>query len=160
MKSSFIRIILPFCFMAVFMSCGDKALVNEIVHIPSKGWKYDDVKKFSFSVTDTSQAFDLYVHVRNTKQYNYCNLWLNIKATSPLGDIQTTREEIILADEAGNWLGEGGRSTNTLLHPYRKNFKFPYLGIYIIELQHAMRDSTLQHVSDIGILIETAKSKK
>lgn len=153
-------LILSGCFL-LLLKCGceneKKYLLNKIVPLPSSGWKYDDIKTFSFSVTDTSQPYDLFLHVRNKNEYQYQNLWVDVTIISPVEVFTKERVNVILADEYGNWKGEGGRNVNTMLHPFLENYKFPYLGIYSLELQHAMRDSTLQNISDIGIQITAVK---
>lgn len=162
MKLAFQRII-PLVFLILVLGCKGKdqqgeALMNEFVHLPSKGWQHDDVKKFSFPVNDTAQQYDIFLKVRNDKRYAYSNLWIYVKITSPMGDVYTEREEIHLADDLGYWLGKAeGRSLHELDHLYQKGFRFPYLGIYTLELQHAMRDSVLRNVTDIGVSVEPVK---
>lgn len=153
----------PLILLFLMLGCKGKdqqggALLNEFVHLPSSGWQYDDVRKFTLSVSDTAKEYDIYLKVRNDKRYSYSNLWVYVKITSPLGDVHTVREEIILADDLGYWLGKAeGRSLHELDHLYQKAFRFPYLGIYSLELQHAMRDSILLNVTDIGVSVEPAK---
>ncbi|MBN1952557.1 MAG: gliding motility lipoprotein GldH [Bacteroidales bacterium] len=158
MKLSFQKLS-PLILLTVILGCGGndqnkKAIINEFVHLPSKGWRYDDVKKFSFSITDTARQYDLTINVRNDKRYAYSNLWLYVRLTSPIGEILTDRTEIVLADELGNWLGKvEGRSLHEISHTYKKAFQFLHLGIYTLELQHAMRDSSLSEITDIGLSV-------
>lgn len=140
-------------FLSCLYACNNRALIDETVSLPAKGWNYDSLLTFSFPITDTSGVYDVSLHVRNAKQYKYSNLWIFLETTAPNGARQKDTLELILADETGHWLGKGTRSINTMLIPYMRNIKFPYLGVYQMQVQHAMRDTTLNYIHDFGIRI-------
>ena len=64
------------------------------------------------------------------------------------------RQELILADERGKWLGDGLGDIwdNRIL--FKQNFRFPQAGIYKFDLQQAMRIPILPQVMDAGVRIE------
>lgn len=148
---------LAFTGLVLIMACGERALYDEAKALPQDGWDFRDTMDFSFVITDTSDIYNVYLHVRNEMQYSYSNLWIFVGTTAPNGATQRDTLELILADEAGRWLGKGTRSINTMLIPYMRNIKFPYLGIYSMGIQHAMRDTVLYHVHDIGVRIQPVK---
>ena len=143
--------------LALFMSCGERALYDEARALPTDGWDFRDTLEFTYVISDTSGVFDIYLHVRNEKQYSYSNLWIFVETTAPNGAMQKDTLELILADETGQWLGKGTRSINTMMIPYLRNIKFPYLGIYSMDVQHAMRDTVLPHIQNIGVRVQRVK---
>jgi len=148
---------LAFAGLVFLLACGERALFDEARALPDDGWDFRDTMDFSFVITDTSGIYDVYLHVRNEMQYSYSNLWIFIGTTAPNGASQRDTLDLILADETGRWMGKGTRSINTMLIPYMRNIKFPYLGIYDMEIQHAMRDTVLFHLHDIGVRIQRVK---
>jgi gliding motility-associated lipoprotein GldH len=154
MTFSRIKYVLVILGFSLLWACYDHIYYDEVTALPGDGWAYDYPLSFSFGITDTSKIFDVLVHLRNEKNYSYSNLWIILQTTAPNGSLQRDTLELILADETGKWLGEGRRSINTMLLPYRQSITFPCLGTYRIEVNHAMRDSTIQHIHDLGILIQ------
>jgi len=63
---------------------------------------------------------------------------------------------IRLADDNGRWLGKGAASVLSLSYPYRQNIKFPIPGIYVFDIEQAMRVDDLKYIADIGVSIEKA----
>ena len=62
----------------------------------------------------------------------------------------------MLADERGQWLGDGMGDIwdNRIL--FKKDFKFPQTGKYRFELEQAMRINPLPGIMDVGMRIERA----
>lgn len=138
----------------LLIACSKHTVTDQVTSIMSDGWEYNDKMAFQYAVSDTSVSYDVFILVRNTMNYSYSNLWLFIETHSPGGYSQRDTLEILLADESGRWLGKGGQSINTLLAPYKMNIHFPERGIYQTTIQHAMRDTVLKHVTDIGLRIQ------
>jgi gliding motility-associated lipoprotein GldH len=136
------------------IGCSDKAVYDHVQTLPAEGWDFEDTIHFITPLSDTSQSYDILVHLRNTKDYTYQNIWLFLTVIAPTGSYQRDTLEIMLADETGRWLGKGPQSVNTMLAPYLKDVKFPYRGIYTFEIQHAMRDTILYNITDIGFRIQ------
>jgi len=154
MDGKMIKILTGICVVFCFISCGNKAVYEQVRSVPSGGWDYKEKIGFEYVISDINIAYDVSLHIRNTKGYSYSNLWLFIDTKSPDGNFQRDTLEVLLADEKGRWLGKSSQSINTMLLPYRVNVKFPARGIYFTTIQHAMRDTTLTHITDIGIRID------
>ena len=138
----------------VIHGCSQNRLFDEVQKIPHTGWAASDSKKFTVSVSDTSQAYDIFLHIRNSTSYNYSNLWLFVKTSAPNGDHITDTLEFFLADPSGHWLGKGLGSINSMLIPYKQNIRFPFRGIYTFEFQQAMRKEVLSGIMDIGLRVQ------
>ena len=144
----------------VLVSCRpfDKGKIfEEVVAIPSDGWPAAQSYNFNMPVTDTTKAYDLLIHFRNTGRYAYNNVWFFIESTSPKGNSVRDTFEIELADQMGRWHGKGIGDVNNMLVPYKQNFMFPLKGIYRIKITQAMREETLKEVLDLGIRLQIHK---
>lgn len=143
------------CFIVV--SCGTNRLFDEVQTISGSGWEKNDVKKFTITISDTTVAYDIFLHLRNKTTYNNSNLWLFVNTSAPNGDNITDTLEFILADPTGRWLGKGLGSINYMLIPYKLNIRFPYRGIYTFQFQQAMREENLEGIIDIGLRVQPHK---
>lgn len=141
----------------VLLSCSGNRIFDEVVSLPEDEWKAEEVKNFTVPVNDTINAFDVWVHIRNSHTYAYSNLWLFVKTTAPSGVSMTDTIELFLADPSGKWLGSGLGSVNSMLLPYRTNIKFPQRGIYTFEFKQGMRQEELKGIMDVGLRIDKRK---
>ncbi|MBN1599723.1 MAG: gliding motility lipoprotein GldH [Bacteroidales bacterium] len=142
---------------AVVFSCDKYGVFEKVVEVQNSEWEADTKYDFNFTISDTTLSYDLLIHFRNSKHYMYSNVWLFIQTTSPSGTVQRDTLEIILANQAGRWMGQGIGDVNAILVPYKVNVLFPIRGIYNISLQHAMREEKLEHVLDIGLRVQYHK---
>ncbi|NJK87202.1 MAG: gliding motility lipoprotein GldH [Bacteroidales bacterium] len=130
-------------------------MVYEKIHtIKGEAWDYTDVLHYDVNVADTAVVYNLLVNVRNSGIYPYSNLYLFITAQAPTGLTVKDTLEIILADQNGKWYGKSIGNIFNHSAFYKKNIKFPFRGIYMFDIQHAMRDKELKGVSDIGLRLE------
>ncbi|MEI6853838.1 MAG: gliding motility lipoprotein GldH [Bacteroidota bacterium] len=141
-------------------SCSSDAIFDNSKEISGGVWKSSDIVKFSVPITDTVQACNYYINVRNSTDYPYANLYLFIKTFYPNGKISVDTVECYLADTEGKWLGNrsGGRVDNRIL--FRKSFRFRMLGTYSFEFEQAMRTDELRGIENFGIRIEKFEIKK
>lgn len=155
MKSPYL-IFFIFCMM-LFMSCDQNRVYDKSKKLTEANWKIGEVVKFDVPISDTLSYHNFYINIRNKSTYSYCNLYLFLNTVFPDNKIARDTLDCILADEKGNWLGNGlgDLKDNQIL--FRKGVRFPHSGMYSFELEHAMYDSTLTGISDIGIRIEKLK---
>lgn len=135
-------------------SCDTNEIYDEIYTFSSESWNQEQIIDFEFAVPDTARAYDLFIQLRNSGIYSYRNLWLFVDTYAPNGSILTDTMEIILADETGRWLGKGIGDVNEIQAIYKQNVFFINRGVFKISIQHAMRDSTLLGVMDIGFRLQ------
>ena len=101
----------------------------------------------------------MYVNVRHASHYQYANLFVFITINFPNEKIAKDTLECKLADESGQWKGEGMGDIwdNQIL--WKSNVKFPITGKYIFEYEQAMRAEQIQFVMDMGLRIEKVEVK-
>lgn len=155
-KSS--KIVFFFLLILIFSACDTNKVYEEYIAVENSVWKKENRAIFEFEATDTSQAHNLYINVRNKGDYKYSNLYLFVRMKGPNGNVLKDTVNCIIADNRGKWLGNGIGDLWDLKIPYIGNFKFAQNGIYVISLEQAMRDKNgLKGISDIGLRIEKTK---
>ncbi len=137
-------------------SCTSRTVYSEFQDVPHSGWAADSAFSFTFDITDTLSAYDLLIHVRHTQQYPYQNMWLFVEGVTPTGS-GTDTIEFYLADQRGQWLGNGWGNLREMPVLYMHNVTFPASGSYTCRISQGMRDETLRGINDIGLTIETIK---
>ncbi len=145
--------------LLLLISCDKYTVFDQVISIPIEGWDYTNKIEFEYVISDTLSSYDIQLYVRNTKNYAYSNLWLFIETMAPSGNYRHDTIEVTLADETGRWAGKSTQSINTLMVPYQQNIRFADRGIYKTLTQHAMRDTLLQDITDIGLHIQYHISK-
>ncbi|MBT3206794.1 MAG: gliding motility lipoprotein GldH [Bacteroidetes bacterium] len=150
------KIVIIIGILSVFLcSCDTKKVFEENIKIEKGIW--DNQKKATFEVliSDTLAVHNVFVNIRNTDLYQYSNIYLFIKTSSPDGYFLRDTFDCVLADLSGKWLGDGMGDIwdNQIL--YKKNVRFPVAGIYTFEFEQAMRMRHLPFIMDIGLRVET-----
>lgn len=154
--------ILPvlFCSLFCIVACDKARLFDENKEIANEQWYYKNHLLFDVNIEDTNKVYNIYVNLRVSNDYKYCNMFMMLHQTSPSKQIQKERKEFILADESGRWLGNGlGDLYDYQIQVY-PHIKFHERGIYRFELEQNMRNDTLYNVKSAGIRIEDAALKK
>lgn len=133
-------------------ACSNKAIYYEYQTVPMDGWGADSILTFTIPVTDTAATYDVLLHVRHTDAYSYQNMWLFVSespATMQQAAVQTDTIEFYLADDRGQWLGNG-HSTREMPVLYREGVTMTD-SVYTLRIQQGMREEALKGVSDIGV---------
>lgn len=138
----------------VFSACSFNSIYEQAIEIPKMEWDKSFVAKFDIPIKDTINGYNIIVTIRNTNDYPYSNFHLFVSSIAPNGNIKKDTIELFLADEHGKWFGSGLGGIWESEHMYKKNIRFPLSGNYRIELVHAMRDSNLKGMKDIGFKVE------
>lgn len=154
-----IKIITILLLSSLLCSCHSKGIYNTYLSLPNKGWHQDSALTFTFDIEDTTQAYNILLHVRHTERYPYQNMWLIIDRLSrdtiahQTSFYPTDTIEFYLADNRGVWLGNGRNGIMDMPVLYENTIRFPHKGCYEITLRHGMRTDYLQGVHDVGVQV-------
>jgi gliding motility-associated lipoprotein GldH len=141
-------------------SCSRKIEYEEYAEIQDNAWEINDIKSFDVPIQDTSNAFHVFLMLRNNGEYPWRNIHMFVTTTSPAGHQVKDTVEYYLADEMGKWLGSGWGHIWTNQLPFRLNVRFPHKGIYKFDIQHGMRNEVLPGILDVGVMIKKLKTKE
>ena len=141
--------------MFALTGCAKINVYEKDVHIPVQAWYYNFKPSFSFTISDTSAIYSVYIVLRHTDAYKYNNLWLSLGSQAPGDSMHFQNINLLLANDQKGWEGSGMDD----IYELRKNitpgpvpFKRP--GNYIFAIAQIMRENPLLHVMDVGIRVE------
>ena len=138
----------------LFTSCRSDIVYSRFMPISYPGgtitssdqWHADSVAQFDYTISDTSVNYRILVYVRHTERYPYQNMWLFLSN----GTMNDTIE-FYLADDRGQWLGNRHHGFIEMPVLIEDDYHYSDTGVYRLAIQHAMRDSLLRGVTDIGV---------
>jgi gliding motility-associated lipoprotein GldH len=136
------------------IACNPDIVYENNVRMPGDKWSRYHIPVFEVEIADTLNPHDLFINLRNTGEYPRSNLFLFISAKSPQGAFTRDTLELVLAEPSGKWKGKGFGSIWQNRFFYRQNVRFPETGIYIIEIEQAMRLEELPGILDMGLRVE------
>ena len=135
------------------VSCTSIDLYEKTVKLPAHSWKNSYKPEFTFTIKDTSVAYQLFLVIRHTEKYNFNNIWINLYSQPPGDTVHKARYELQLATNEKGWLGTGmddiyeHRIALTDPRPFKP-------GIYKFLLEQIMREDPLKHVLNVGLRVE------
>lgn len=157
MKFKKLLLLFPLYILVMQACVNQNVKVDTYNAIPKQNWTYVNPVKATLSVTDSTQAYNIYVNFRHTADYKYANIWLRFHIIGPNQKDVPVRQEFQLAMPDGQWLGTGSGNLFTYQLIYKQNYKFASTGKYTLIVEQNMRDNPLKAVSDVGIYVELAK---
>ncbi len=156
-----IKIFLVFVVMNYMMSCSNNIVYNQYQPIESGQWHKDSVINFTVNSTDTIAKNNLYVTLRNNKDYEFSNLFLIVGIKFPNNYQIVDTLEYEMTSPEGRYLGTGMTDIKENKLEYKTNVTFSLVGDYDISVQQAMRKTrdiegltTLNGITDVGLQIE------
>lgn len=135
-------------------ACNNNTLYSEHKSVDEKGWNMDDELRFDIDVEDTTAIYDFYVDVRNSKEYPYSNLFLFVTTTFPDHLVRRDTLECPLADQFGQWYGKVSSNYVDGRYLLHNNIVFPMSGNYSFQVTHAMRDTNVTGIKNIGLHVK------
>ena len=139
---------------ALLITCNTAVVYDYNKSLPGSVWNLEDKVSFQVEIKDTTGTFDFYLKLRHNTDYKYNNVYFFVNTTFPDQQFARDTVEFILADKEGKWHGKGFGSIKDLKILLKKGVMFPIPGIYVFELEQAMREENLKGIMDIGISIE------
>lgn len=143
------------------ISCSDNIEFTKYKSLPNASWEAKENISFEFDVEDTISPKNLFINIRNNKEYSFSNLYVITELNFPNGDkiIDTLQYE--MADNSGKYLGKGFTEIKENKLFYKEKKVFPVSGKYMFNIHHAMRKNGevnaipfLEGIQDVGFSIE------
>ncbi len=148
---------LLFSLLVMLVSCDRSVVFEENLRIKNATWDRNEKAFFEFEINDSSAIYDLYLNFRHGGDYPYQNIYLFIESRSSSGQIAKDTALMILADNKGRWMGKGIGDIFDYQFRFKRGPLFPEKGRYYFEIEQAMREESLDNVTDIGIAIKKVK---
>ena len=150
-----------FIFIAILFlsSCGKNVLLSKYEKLPEDGWETKNKLSFEVDVQDKSAYHNVYLTVRHADSYPFSNLFVFLTTKYPNGKISIDTLECILADQKGQWKGDGAGDIWDNKIPIKKNMLFPENGKYSFTFEQGMRLNPLPLIMDFGMVIEKVENE-
>jgi len=152
----------------IAVSCDSNQVFDAYKSVPDE-WNKDNKLEFKVTPPDSTNAYNLFVNLRNTEAYKYSNLFLIIELNYPNGKTLKDTLEYKMSNPDGTFLGTGFTDVkeNKLWYKgYEDPFVFNESGEYTVNIQHAMRENgsvngidNLEGITDVGFRIEHSKKQ-
>ncbi len=163
MRNNVLLFILGLSFLVV--SCDRNRVYDTYKSVPN-GWDKDSIISFKINPPDSTNAYNLFVNLRNTNDYKYNNIYLIVEMVFPHGKTVKDTLEYRMADPSGKLLGTGLMDVKENKLWYKEDVVFKEAGEYTVNIQQAMRENgkvngvvSLEGITDIGFRIENPTSK-
>jgi gliding motility-associated lipoprotein GldH len=159
LKNSFFLVIL----LLILVSCDKKRVFDQYQSV-GQSWHKDSLVTFLYNQKDTLSKHNLFITLRNNKNYPFNNLFLIVEMEEPSKNVLVDTLEYQMATADGTLLGEGMTDTKENKLYYKENFVFKKSGEYQITILQAVRQTgkiegieKLEGVTDVGFRIEKAE---
>lgn len=142
------------------VSCDSNRVFDTYKPVPNR-WHKDSIVSFKVNPPDSTNAYNLFVNLRNTNAYKYNNLFLIVEMVFPHGKTIKDTLEYKMAEPSGKLLGTGYTDVKENKLWYKEEVVFKEVGVYMVNIQHAMRENgkvngvvELEGITDIGFRVE------
>jgi gliding motility-associated lipoprotein GldH len=144
----------------LFIACQQNLSYEKYISIDRESWNSAQKLFFPVEIKDTSVLYNIYINVRNTNDYPFSNLWLNIGTKFPDNQSFEKRINLTLADSSGKWLGQPQGDLNDEKILIQQNAFFQKPGTYTFSLEQIMRQDPLPGILAIGLRVENTQIKR
>ena len=155
------RIILILGVLSICTSCDSDRVFDKYTSLEKNSWLQDVPINFDFKIVDTTSRNNLYLNIRNNKDYLYSNLFVITHLISPNGKKIVDTLQYEMADKNGKFLGTGISEIKHSRLFLKQNSIFPLSGKYKMLIWQAMRKNgsvngikKLTGITDVGFRIE------
>ena len=158
MRSIFSLIIL----LLGLISCDSNRVFDEYQSFENNIWLRSNSVEFQITITDTISKNNLFLNLRNNKDYEFSNLFIIAQISFPDESRVIDTLEYEMTDKVGNFLGSGYTDIKENKLFYKENVRFNQKGLYSVKIEQAMRKigniqalDSLRGVTDLGFRIES-----
>ena len=89
-------------FVLTFINaCQTKQLYEQNTIYPNHSWASKQVNEYSFTITDTSAAYNVFFVIRHHNAYHYKNIFIQLNTTSPDNTITKQSADLNLVTFSG-----------------------------------------------------------
>jgi len=144
--------------LGVFLACTacDSARVfDTFTDLEGNKWPVAKVPAYTFEITDTAPAYDLFFNVRNTAAYPFYNLYLKHELYSPEGKLLNSALHNIAISDSKTGEPKGSGSGDIFDHQVRfiHKVRFTRPGKYTVKIKQYMRKDPLPDIMAIGLRV-------
>jgi len=140
-------------------------VVGEMRDLPGS-WDKNESLEFEIPKLDSLQKYNVFLHLRNTNEYPFNNVFLIASMEFPHGKTISDTLEYRMANADGSWLGTGIGSVKESKLFYKENVTFFEEGVYRLSVSQAVRNNgsiqgvtQLDGITEVGYSIQKANQQ-
>lgn len=160
-KTGLGKLFFAIALISFLASCSNDMVFNQYQTIEEGKWHKDSIINFKINSIDTISKNNLYVTLRNNKDYEFSNLFLIVGIKFPNNYQIVDTLEYEMTSPEGRFLGDGMTDVKENKLEYKTNVTFSLVGDYNVSVQQAMRRTretegldALNGITDVGLQIE------
>ena len=135
-------------------SCSDGTIFHGYETLSPEGWAREQVLSYEVEVDSLNNSCDISLELTYNNDYPYSNLYLFVSANDTIGtQIFSDTLNVTLADEFGQWIGDGWGGVYQQIVDYKPSYQFPTSGAYNISVKQGMRDNPIMGIERVGVRI-------
>jgi gliding motility-associated lipoprotein GldH len=154
----YIKTILFISAVLLLSSCKNNVVFSKYENFENNEWFAKNKVTFDVEMSDVNSLHDISVMVRHADAYPYSNLYLFLTTKYPDGKVTLDTLECILANQKGEWMGNGAGDIFDITIPLKQSTRFPLAGKYSFTFEQAMRTDPLPLIMDFGFEIKRSKA--
>lgn len=137
-------------------ACNSNTVYHSYQSIPTMGWSKGDTLVYTLPTSIPTGTYKMTIGIRHQENYPYRDLWLGIsQSAKDTLTYSTDTLQLFLADETGNWNGDGPGGLYQFTRFYTPSFTIAQdSASRSIRIVHIMTDNPLKGISDVGIRLE------
>ena len=121
---------------------------------PEVEWIKSDIKEFVVPITEVDLTCKMFLNFRFITGYAYPNVLVKVTETSPSGKIEVFEYDLKVIDENGEYIGDPGLDIWDSQHLVETVKSYTEVGNYTYILEQNTPVDPLNHVMEIGIVLE------
>ena len=145
----------------LLLSCNSNMVYDQYKPVENYFWLSENNIEFIVNNQDTISRNNVFINIRNNKDYEFSSLFLIAKIEFPNGFQIVDTLEYEMANANGKWLGSGFTDLKENKLFYKENVLFPEKGVYKFNIQQVTRSindiegkNPLKGITDVGLRIE------
>lgn len=148
----------------LIVSCDSTMIYDEFQPLENHNWSSENKIEFIVDNVDTISKKNVFINIRNNKDYEFSSLFLITKIEFPKGLHVVDTLEYEMTNAEGKWLGTGFTDIKENKLFFKEHVIFNEKGEYKFSVQQATRsihdiegENPLKGITDVGLSIEIAK---
>ena len=154
-KSNSIILSIAALMVLLCYSCTQSSVAHIYNSVPKDGWSRDSLLTYNIQIDSLSQECNIDIELTYNNNYPYSNLYLLLSVADSMANIVSSDTlQLLLADEYGEWNGDGWGTTYQQREEYKRAFEFPSSGNYNITIAQGMRGEPIKGIERVGVKVD------
>lgn len=141
--------------IVLLAACGGNTVFEGKKDFSRRYWVFNDPAVFDFEIEDTEQPYDISVHVRNSSEYPYQNIYLQYYLEDESGRLlsEDLKNIQLFHPVTGVPVGSGLGDIYQVERVFLDSYRFESAGKYTFRIDQFMRQDSLSEVISVGLKV-------